>query len=140
MCRDAQATPGQPGGERMLTSFAEAAAPADWALAWAAAPVLDDASVPPAYAWSALRLRSPPVASTVIAHLRAVWGPGSTGWFMRRVCTAGLWPLSVVSGGAAAALLLVPSVFMNVVHGNDPVGRCDYMRTRSLSVFQHTDC
>jgi hypothetical protein len=110
----------------VLACFAESAVPSDWALAWAAVPILEDMcgtafhaamfcyhlltghslvkascvhctalhcmtdvaqyerrpeqccgacmvrSVPPTFAWSALRLKSPPVVSTVITHLQAV--------------------------------------------------------------------
>ena len=111
----------------MLACFAESAVPSDWALSWAAVPILEDMcdtafhaalfcyhlvtghnlfkervyslrcvamhdrlvaqcecsserccgacvarSVPPTFAWSALRLKSPPVVSTVITHLQTV--------------------------------------------------------------------
>ncbi len=59
-------------GARILTSFAQAAAPSDWALTWGAAPIVEERCVPPNFAWSPLRLRSPPVLSTVMAHLQAV--------------------------------------------------------------------
>ncbi len=67
-----QAIAGASGSAQVLTSFAAAAAPADWPLVWAAVPVVDEAALPPPHTWSALRLRSPPVLSTVLAHVRAV--------------------------------------------------------------------
>ncbi len=56
----------------MLVKYSHAALHKDWPLAWAAAPILEEGSVPPATAWTALGLRSPPLFSTVLQHLRAL--------------------------------------------------------------------
>jgi sacsin len=55
----------------VLASYRESVLAQDWPLAWSSAPVLkDERVIPPAFAWGALKLRSPPAYSTVIAHLK----------------------------------------------------------------------
>ncbi|BDA44284.1 probable Sacsin [Coccomyxa sp. Obi] len=69
------ATKGLPGNNEarpVLVRCSEAVLHKDWPLAWAAAPILEEASIPPASAWTGLGLRSPPLFSTVLAHLRAL--------------------------------------------------------------------
>jgi hypothetical protein len=62
---------GVPGSSECITklaTFSEAILPKDWPLAFLAAPVLEDSCVPPPFAWPALKLRSPPVLTTVLHH------------------------------------------------------------------------
>lgn len=57
----------------VLASYQESVLTKDWALAWSSAPVLkDERVVPPAFAWGALKLRSPPAYATVVAHLKTL--------------------------------------------------------------------
>lgn len=67
-----QGLPGSNEARPVLVRYSEAALQKDWPLAWAAAPILEEDSVPPASAWVGLGLRSPPMFSTVLAHLRAL--------------------------------------------------------------------
>lgn len=67
-----QGVPGSHEATAVLVRYSQAALHKDWPLAWAAAPILEEASVPPATAWTALGLRSPPLFSTVLQHLRAL--------------------------------------------------------------------
>lgn len=63
-----QGVPGSTGVTSRLATFSEALLPKDWPLAFLAAPVLEEACVPPPFAWPALKLRSPPVLTTVLRH------------------------------------------------------------------------
>ncbi len=60
--------PGSREAAPRLATFSEAILPKDWPLAFLAAPVLEEACVPPPFAWNALKLRSPPVLTTVLRH------------------------------------------------------------------------
>lgn len=62
---------GKKGGKRVLSSYNEAILLKDWPLAWSSAPILSRQSVvPPEYSWGGLQLRSPPLFSTVLKHLK----------------------------------------------------------------------
>ena len=63
-----QGVPGSTCVTSRLATFSEALLPKDWPLAFLAAPVLEEACVPPPFAWPALKLRSPPVLTTVLRH------------------------------------------------------------------------
>ena len=63
-----QGVPGSTDATPMLATFSDAILPKDWPLAFLAAPVLEEACVPPPFAWNALKLRSPPVLTTVLRH------------------------------------------------------------------------
>ena len=63
-----QGVPGSSEASTRLATFSEAVLPKDWPLAFLAAPVLEEACIPPPFAWSALKLRSPPVLTTVLRH------------------------------------------------------------------------
>lgn len=63
-----QGVPGSREATSKLATFSEAILPKDWPLAFLAAPVLEEACVPPPFAWNALKLRSPPVLTTVLRH------------------------------------------------------------------------
>ena len=63
-----QGVPGSREAAPKLATFSEAILPKDWPLAFLAAPVLEEACVPPPFAWNALKLRSPPVLTTVLRH------------------------------------------------------------------------
>ena len=63
-----QGVPGSREATPKLATFSEAILPKDWPLAFLAAPVLEEACVPPPFAWPALKLRSPPVLTTVLRH------------------------------------------------------------------------
>lgn len=69
-----QGVPGSHEARSVLVRYSHAALHKDWPLAWAAVPILEEASVPPSTAWTALGLRSPPLFSTVLQHLRALSG------------------------------------------------------------------
>jgi hypothetical protein len=56
----------------VLACHAQAGLAADWALCWAALPLLDAARPLPTPAASALGLRSPPPLSAVVRHMQAV--------------------------------------------------------------------
>ncbi|KIY97788.1 hypothetical protein MNEG_10174, partial [Monoraphidium neglectum] len=64
--------PGHPSTRRVLACHAQAGLAADWALCWAALPLLDAARPLPTPAASALGLRSPPPLSAVVRHMQAV--------------------------------------------------------------------
>jgi len=64
--------PGHPSARRVLTCHAHAALSADWALCWAALPLLDSAAPLPGPVASALSLRSPPPLSVVLQHMQQV--------------------------------------------------------------------
>ncbi len=70
--RIAQGLPGGADAAPVLTSFSRAALPADWPLAWAAVPILEEGCAPPPAGRAALGLRSPPLLATLEAHLRAL--------------------------------------------------------------------
>eukprot|EP00958_Prasinococcus_capsulatus_P000610 scaffold49_cov409-Prasinococcus_capsulatus_cf.AAC.10 len=56
----------------VLTTAREAALDSDWPLCWSCAPLLDKSFGLPKFAWSALRLRSPPRLEVVLQHLEAL--------------------------------------------------------------------
>ena len=93
--------PGEPGpgatGCNVLTSFSRALLPEDWSLGFAATPVLPREHVPPSFARASLRLRSPPLVSTVAAHLEALGR--SPGW---PVALASPDPVPAVSAALSA--------------------------------------
>lgn len=95
-----QGVPGSSEATKTLTKYSEAVLQKDWPLAWAAAPILDAGSEPPAFAWTALRLRSPPVLSTVLAHLRAVSADGGG------QAALASWPARGTTAGQAFASVL----------------------------------
>jgi hypothetical protein len=64
-----QGLPGSSNAETVLMRYKDAVIAKDWALAWAAAPVLEADCVPPPAAWPGLGLRSPPLLETVLRHL-----------------------------------------------------------------------
>lgn len=55
-----------------LVKYSEAAMHKDWPLAWAEVPILEEGCVPPAFAWTPLGLRSPPVFATVMQHIACI--------------------------------------------------------------------
>ena len=63
-----QGVPGSREAAPKLATFSEAILPRDWPLGFLAAPVLEEGCVPPPFAWPALKLRSPPVLTTVLRH------------------------------------------------------------------------
>ncbi|CAF2017384.1 unnamed protein product [Brassica napus] len=64
---------GRKGGKRVLTSYSEAVLLRDWPLAWSSVPILSSQRfIPPDFSWTAFRLRSPPIFSTVLKHLQVI--------------------------------------------------------------------
>jgi hypothetical protein len=90
-------TPGSPVWQPALARYMDCMAPKDWALAWSALPVVHTdeegtapapapaagvgaparggRGLPPASAWSMLRLRSPPPFDAIVQHLGRVGAP-----------------------------------------------------------------
>ncbi|CAN8264910.1 unnamed protein product [Cochlearia groenlandica] len=64
---------GRKGGKRVLTRYSEAVLLQDWPLAWSSTPILSSQRfIPPNYSWTAFRLSSPPMFSTVLKHLQII--------------------------------------------------------------------
>jgi sacsin len=64
---------GRKGGKRVLTRYSEAVLLRDWPLAWSSVPILSTQRfIPPGFSWTALRLKSPPIFSTVLKHLQVI--------------------------------------------------------------------
>ncbi len=67
-----QGVPGSNERPAELVRYSQAALHRDWPLAWAAVPILEEEAVPPAFAWPALGLRSPPLFATVAQHIKCL--------------------------------------------------------------------
>eukprot|EP00850_Spirogloea_muscicola_P024010 SM000422S15899 [mRNA] locus=s422:514:20866:+ [translate_table: standard] len=112
---------------RLLAAYEEAAAPGDWPLVWAAVPVLAGAPalVPPRFAWSALRLRSPPPLATVLTHLQIVGRNGGENALAR-------WPNASGTSGKT-----VENAFTDVLkyldNSLDQIGSSDKEKLQALS-------
>lgn len=67
-----QGIPGDNLPPNTLVCYRDALLAKDWPLAWSVAPLLPEWALPPAFTWSWLGLRSPPVFATIARHLRQV--------------------------------------------------------------------
>ena len=67
--------PGEPSGPgatgcNVLTSYSQALLPGDWKMGFMSTPVISPDFVPPTFARSSLRLRSPPTLAAIVSHLK----------------------------------------------------------------------
>jgi hypothetical protein len=94
-----QGIPGSSEASAVVVKYSDAALHKDWPLAWAALPILEEASVPPTFAWTSLGLRSPPLLVNVMQHIAC----------LSRDCgqaALSSWPVSGLTADQAFASLL----------------------------------